>query len=305
MARLTGNTLLYHRGPVVAEPDEAEQALLGAVSDVLKGTGIEVVTDVDEGQRVLDAANGNNAKLEAKKRRALETVSVSRNVGEKHPQTAISSADGAKVLKNLDALANNYENSSSTNEKTFIGEVAKSLGINAPDKSSKYATFETKNGKVVTVRFSNHNAKVSNFDANGEADGISIVVSAKKSNGITNDGDAHVTEYYYDAIKLRKAEGKPLAEVAKSIKQLLYSGEFKDPTGLAEVQEVNAEDIARFQKAYHGSHADFDHFDHSHMGEGEGAQAKNYVIFNENDARVTDHVRFSARPTAKTCIWRC
>ena len=222
---------------------------------------------------MLDAANGNDAKLEAKKRRALETVSVSRNVGEKHPQTAISSADGAKVLKNLDALADNYENSSSTNEKTFIGEVAKSLGINAPDKSSKYATFETKNGKAVTVRFSNHNAKVSNFDANGEADGISIVVSAKKSNGITNDGDAHVTEYYYDAIKLRKAEGKPLAEVAKSIKQLLYSGEFKDPTGLAEVQEVNAEDIARFQKAYHGSHADFDHFDHSHMGEGEGAQA--------------------------------
>ena len=299
MARLTGNTLLYHRGPVVAEPDEAEQALLGAVSDVLKGTGIEVVTDVDEGQRVLDAANGNDAKLEAKKRRALETVSVSRNVGEKHPQTAISSADGAKVLKNLDALADNYENSSSTNEKTFIGEVAKSLGINAPDKSSKYATFETKNGKVVTVRFSNHNAKVSNFDANGEADGISIVVSAKKSNGITNDGDAHVTEYYYDAIKLRKAEGKPLAEVAKSIKQLLYSGEFKDPTGLAEVQEVNAEDIARFQKVYHGSHADFDHFDHSHMGEGEGAQAKNYVIFNENDARVTDHVRFFRTPDSK------
>ena len=64
----TGNTLLYHRGPVVAEPDEAEQALLGAVSDVLKDTGIEVVTDVDEGQRVLDAGNGNDAKLEARHR---------------------------------------------------------------------------------------------------------------------------------------------------------------------------------------------------------------------------------------------
>ncbi len=29
----------------------------------------------------------------------------------------------------------------------------------------------------------------------------------------------------------------------------------------------------RLQKVYHGSGADFDHFDHSHMGEGEGAQA--------------------------------
>ena len=188
-------------------------------------------------------------RFSAKQKRALETVSASHNG--KHQPTVVSNADGAKILKNLDSLADNYENSSSTNEKTFIGEVANSLGINAPDKSSKYATFETKNGKVVTVRLSNHNAKVSNFDANDEVDGISIVVSAKKSSGITNDGNAHVTEYYYDAIKLRKAEGKPLAEVVKSIKQLLYSGEFNDPTGLAEVQEVNADDIARLQKVYH------------------------------------------------------
>lgn len=195
-------------------------------------------------------------RFSAKQKRALETVSVSRNVGEKHPQTAISSADGAKILKNLDTLADNYENSSSTNEKTFIGEVANSLGINTPDKSSKYATFETKNGKVVTVRLSNHNAKVSNFDANDEVDGISIVVSAKKSSGITNDGNAHVMEYYYDAIKLRRADGKPLAEIVKSIKQLLYSGEFNDPTGLAEVQEVNGEDVVRYQLSVAGKGGD-------------------------------------------------
>lgn len=197
----------------------------------------------------------SGVRFSAKQKRALETVSVSRNVGEKHPQTAISSADGAKILKNLDTLADNYENSSSTNEKTFIGEVANSLGINTPDKSSKYATFETKNGKVVTIRLSNHNAKVSNFDANDEVDGISIVVSAKKSSGITNDGNAHVIEYYYDAIKLRRADGKPLAEIVKSIKQLLYSGEFNDPTGLAEVQEVNGEDVVRYQLSVAGRKA--------------------------------------------------
>ena len=64
----TGKTLLYHRGPVVAEPNEAEQALLEAVNGVLKDTGIEVVTDTDEGQKVLDAANGNDVKLEASHR---------------------------------------------------------------------------------------------------------------------------------------------------------------------------------------------------------------------------------------------
>lgn len=215
-----------------------------------------VMKDLLDGVEPKKMGKGKSGvRFSAKQKRALETVSVSRNVGEKHPQTAISSADGAKILKNLDTLADNYENSSSTNEKTFIGEVANSLGINTPDKSSKYATFETKNGKVVTIRLSNHNAKVSNFDANDEVDGISIVVSAKKSSGITNDGNAHVIEYYYDAIKLRRADGKPLAEIVKSIKQLLYSGEFNDPTGLAEVQEVNGEDVVRYQLSMAGRKA--------------------------------------------------
>ncbi len=188
-------------------------------------------------------AEDGKAEMSAKRKRALETVSVSRD--EEHPQTVISSTLGAKILNNIDTLAKNYENSISTNEKSFIGEMAKSLGMTDRGKSSQYATFETKNGKLVTIRLSNHNATVSNFDNHGEADGISIVVSPKKSGGITNDGDAHVTEYYYDAIKLRKAEGKPLAEIAKSIKQVLYSGEFKDTTGLAEVQEVNGAELDR------------------------------------------------------------
>ena len=86
---------------------------------------------------------------------------------------------------------------------------------------------------------SNHNAKVSTFDAHDEAEGISIVVTPKENKGISNDGNAHVTEFYYNAIKLRRAEGKPLVEILKSIKQALYSGAYTDNTGLAEVKEVN------------------------------------------------------------------
>ena len=45
-----------------------------------------------------------------------------------------------------------------------------------------------------------------------------------------------------------------------------------DTTGLAEREEVNAGSV-REHRVYHGSGADFDAFDHSHIGEGEGAQA--------------------------------
>ena len=246
----TGNTVLYHRGEVVSEMSQEERVLRDAVIDRLRESGMEVITDEEAGQRVLDEANGK-AKLSAKKRRALETVSASHD--EKHQPTVVSSADGAKILKELDDTKEKYENLSNR-INTFIGDVAKALGAKRGGSASEYASFETKNGKIITIRLSNHNAKVSNFDANGETDGISIVVSPKKSEGMTNDGKAHVVEYYYDAIKLRRAEGKPLADIVRSIKQALYSGEFEDTTGLAERQEVNAKitDRVRFFRTAKG-----------------------------------------------------
>lgn len=39
------------------------------------------------------------------------------------------------------------------------------------------------------------------------------------------------------------------------------------------VLDMANDDGAKEHRVYHGSGADFDHFDHSHMGEGEGAQA--------------------------------
>ena len=245
----TGNTVLYHRGEVVSEMSQEERVLRDAVIDRLRESGMGVITDEEAGQRVLDEANGK-AKLSAKKRRALETASLGKTP---RSLTVVSSADGANVLKSIDTLVSEFEKSA-VQPKTFIGDVAKALGAERGGSASEYASFETKNGKIITIRLSNHNAKVSNFDANGETDGISIVVSPKKSEGMTNGGKAHVVEYYYDAIKLRRAEGKPLADIVRSIKQSLYSGEFEDTTGLAERQEVNAEitDRVRFFRTAKG-----------------------------------------------------
>ena len=244
-----GNTVSYQRGEVVGETSQEERVLRDAVIDRLRESGMEVITDEEAGQRVLDEANGK-AKLSAKKRRALETASLGKTP---RSLTVVSSADGANVLKSIDTLVSEFEKSA-VQPKTFIGDVAKALGAKRGGSASEYASFETKNGKIITIRLSNHNAKVSNFDANGETDGISIVVSPKKSEGMTNDGKAHVVEYYYDAIKLRRAEGKPLADIVRSIKQALYSGEFEDTTGLAERQEVNAEitDRVRFFRTAKG-----------------------------------------------------
>lgn len=229
----------------------AKQLATNAVLDALDNAGISVEVVSDE--VASEMLGRNDAKAESANEEDLETtdhVQFMRMGGKKKstPETAspdnqdqptvVSSADGANILKSLDSEIKKYENVSSY-PKTFIGDVSKALGAKRQGSASEYASFETKSGKTVTIRLSNHNAKVSTFDAHHEAEGISIVVTPKENKGISNDGNAHVTEYYYNAIKLRRAEGKPLVEILKSIKQALYSGAYTDNTGLAEVKEVN------------------------------------------------------------------
>ncbi|EJW99339.1 hypothetical protein EVA_12554, partial [gut metagenome] len=117
--------------------------------------------------------------------------------------------------------------------------MAQALGASTKGSSSQYSTFETINGQIVTIRLANHSASSKRMDDAGRDNAISIVISTKPNEGVTNDGDAHIVEFYYNSIKLRKAEGHPLAEIVRSIKQALYSGEYKDTTGLADVIEVN------------------------------------------------------------------
>ena len=155
--------------------------------------------------------------------------------------TVVSDADGTKVLNNLDNVAKEYDKFSKNRPWTFLGDVAKALSARQHGSKSQYATFETVNGQVVTIRLSDHNASTRNFDNAGRENGISIVISRKPNQGITNDGNARLVEFFYPDKALQKAEGKPLAEIVRSIKQALYSGEYTDTTGLAEIQEVNAD----------------------------------------------------------------
>ena len=235
----TGNVALFQMVDKILSDNSPENRLAyEAVSQMLSNAGIPVELLSDQAMREM-AINAN----------ALETVS-SQN---EYQQTVVSSASGAKIINNLDNLAKSLEKEPKTKEKTFLGALAKALDAKKHGSNSQYATFEAKNGTVVTIRLANHNAATSTFDNHEENDGISIVVSARENNGITNDGKAHVTEFYYDAIKLRKADGKPLVDIVKSIKQSLYSGEYKDTTGLAQREEVNAKESVEFLREPDGT----------------------------------------------------
>ena len=147
--------------------------------------------------------------------------------------------DTAKIANDLEILVKKSENLTNEQKKHFISDVAKVLGATRHGSLSQYVTVTARNGEIVTIRLSNHNATVSTFDNREENNGISIVISRGKNNGVTNDGDAHVVEFFYPDKTLRHADGKPYAAIVRSIQQSLYSGEYKDTTGLAKAQEVN------------------------------------------------------------------
>ncbi len=254
-------------GKSVQPPTREETILRDAVIDHMKGSGLDVL-GTEEGQQVLDMANGRDVRLSAKQKRALETATIADE--STNNATVVSSAAGAKVQNNLEILAEGYQKRPNKTQG-FITDLSRSLGLKQHE-SSQYGTFVTGNGKTVTIRVSNHNARVSFFDKNGEEDGISIVISSHKNKGLLNDGNAHIVEYFYPKQSLERADSKPLSDIIKSVSDALNSGKFEDTIGLAQRQEVNGATI-REHRVYHGSGADFEAFDHSHMGEGEGAQA--------------------------------
>ena len=222
---------------------ERESLLRDAIVALLRSIGIKVSTDWKLGQKILDEYNGKKL-LSRSKKRAIETAPLNPKEGS---PADISTADGAKIQKNLESYANNLEKVVNR-RKNFISEVAQNLGAKQDGSDSWYRTFTTPNGLDVTFRLGNHNATVSNFDFRDEDNGISIVVSKRSNEGMKNDGNAHIVEFFYPEIALRKAYGKPLAEIVRSIKDAISTGEYKDSTGLAEREEVNADEIKQ-QKA--------------------------------------------------------
>lgn len=87
------------------------------------------------------------------KKRALETASVSRN--EKHQPTVVSSADGAKVLKNVETLAREL-GKSSTQPKTFIGRLYCAVEIDGKTYRVKTTMQEFRDSEEISAARSSH-----------------------------------------------------------------------------------------------------------------------------------------------------
>lgn len=152
----------------------------------------------------------------------------------------VVSESAAKVDKVLQNLESHYQKSPNY-AKGFITDLARNLSFERHGQS-QYRNFKLPDGQILSVRLSKHNVRVSNFDKRNERAGLSIIISPNWNKGLDNDGKAHVTEWYYSKQQLESVTSyKPLAEIVKSLRVALLTGEYVDTTGLGIKQEVNAE----------------------------------------------------------------
>ena len=134
-----------------------------------------------------------------------------------------------KAKEALANVAKTYKNT--TDSKGFISDLSNSLGLTRGSTGSGYGSFETPNGKVFTIRVSNHNINAANV---GDEPVESIVIKTKRSpNRFHAEDGKFANEYVYFKEDIRKAPAGTLSAIAESISDLLDIGEYHDKTGLA------------------------------------------------------------------------
>ena len=154
---------------------------------------------------------------------------------------------------------------------------AKGYGTN-----SAYVRGTSKNGTTYEIRVGNHIANFENFDRNNEElpqKIVSIVLLDEKfdrknarfqsSEEINRELDSQNIDCEFEQVIIDDIENKTQEELQQILDNISFSTKVLKERGRLMFED---DSNIRFHKVYHGSGAEFDTFDHSHMGEGEGAQ---------------------------------
>ena len=312
-----GNTVSYYRGEVVSEMSQEERVLRDAVIDRLRESGMEVITDEEAGQRVLDEANGKVRQMsfgEPYDYAAYPYGRVEPNLAEKDVNVVAADANHgfnnykeAKTWakQNVSKSYNDKETGGKGNVRISNAAIDKFLSQSAVDKSDSkdvhMAVLKVLPGLLKTsIDVETHPDFIKGEDGKRNAEnGINKDVLVHRCYGaVSLDGKLyrvkitlkedprdlsfpHVT-HSYEATKIELLAGtwenrkSPSPNTRNSItaaKLLENVGMSYNPGEKVLAASEKRSANIREQRVYHGSGADFDRFDHSHIGEGEGNQA--------------------------------
>ena len=283
-----GGKVPFHKaGESNRELTKAEVALRDAVVDQLRENGIDVVTDVSDGQRVLDMANGNGEEtrlmsVDERKERIEQINKISPERVEDKPTTRKEARSAYAELKPVEKDGATVEFYNSAFGKAWHGEDCL-FGKIIPKireifKSSVLAYSETDNlgGKLKpdgTIHKKHPNIKAfHNYVGKVIIGNKPYYVRFTVQEGTDAKQGTH--NFFVSDISLYN---NAVRNVTTDTNNTLGN---TNTDGIVDAKlknffETSDGDGQKFSyhRVYHGSGADFEAFDHSHMGEGEGAQA--------------------------------
>ncbi len=298
-----GGKVPFHKaGESNGELTKAEVALRDAVIDRLRENGIDVVTDVSEGQRVLDMANGNGEEtrlmsVDERKERIEQINKISPERVEDKPTTRKEARSAYAELKPVEKDGATVEFYNSAFGKAWHGEDCL-FGKIIPKireifKSSVLAYSETDNlgGKQKpdgTIHKKHPNIKAfHNYVGKVIIGNKPYYVRFTVQEGTDAKQGTH--NFFVSDISLYN---NTVRNVTTDTNNTLGN---TNTDGIVDAKLKNFFEMSdgdgqkfSYHRVYHGSGADFSFFDHDHMGDGEGTQAHGwgtYVAVREETAK--------------------
>ena len=264
-----------------AKPLSAEEtAIRDAVVGRLRGSGLEVITDTEEGQRVLDEANGRGERVRTQAMldglaKAADTIH-SWIKGNKRGRVFTIELPESTQRKIKEAMGRDFDSHNIT--ANGIAHALKNHGVKGNKLNKNSIPLREEDAELIPyIMTAPDYVKKASTDVSGResvrfykelSNGYVVVVEKEYKN--SPDDMETITMWAETSSEATNArqEAVPDTHVQNAILSTDAAKIRKD----AETAIENDRKI-REQRVYHGSGADFESFDHSHMGEGEGAQA--------------------------------
>lgn len=290
----SGNSMLFQKTGEIAVPTAEEAALRDAIVERLRQSGLEVITDVDAGQRMIDLASGQGEQVRTQTmidglEKAANFIAESVK-GKKRNQRITIELPSTTIRKIRNVLGRNFDSHNITANSIIHAKKNHGIGGNKitnnsiplRDEDFSLAPYIMTAPDVVEKGSMDASGRESIRFKKNLSNGYAVVVEKEQKNSpddmetITMWAELSSSNVSDARTKIRplSSTSQPANEYRKTnARTVIISSDDAAKIRKDAEDAIKADAKLREHRVFHGSGADFDRFDHSHMGEGEGAQA--------------------------------
>ena len=279
----------------VSNPLSAEEAAIrDVIVDRLRESGIEVIEDTEAGQKVLDVANGRGEPVRTQAMldglaKAADFIAESVKGGKRNQRITIE-LPTSTIKKIRRVLGRDFDSHNIT--ANSIVHAKKNHGVNGGKITGNSIPLRDEDFSLAPyIMTAPDVVEKGSMDAAGResirfkknlSNGYVVVVEKEQKN--SPDDMETITmwaELSSSNVSDARTEARPLNSTSQpaneskktNARTVIISSDDSAKIRKDAEDAIRGDEKVREHRVYHGSGADFEAFDHSHMGEGEGAQA--------------------------------